>query len=1241
MDAMRSKIGVVVGLLLTFAMGASAQNQPAASAEPNSTTPWFLLSGSKEVTVTKAASTPHFNQQVTFTNAPPNGTFAVPYGPFQLTATGQSTGATLSWGVNTDIGSPPPGLMLSSNGVLTGTPTLAGNYALAVFVNDQQGDFGSTTYPITIGLLVSGSPPSDIVGIPYPHFQFSAAGGNGNYTFQVASGSGPLPQGLVLSSAGVVSGTPTLAGSYSVTIQATQTFLPSARTGQTVAHAQAAITGSAVFTFTINSCTPTFLTPSSLTSGDIGSVYSQAINVSGCTLPYTFSISQTPFSTNTLPPGLALAQPGMGSSSAVISGTPTSSAGNPYSFNVTVTEANKGSATQTFTININPQLVIGANSPLPAATAGQAYSQSLMPLGGTPPYSSIFLDSPPPGLTLDSPSGLLHGTPPAGSASQTPYTFTATLIDNLAASVQKTFQLTIMNATPSIQVAPTTLNFTAAVGGPPPASQAVSITPANYALVGAKFTVSSDGGQAGTNPPFTLTVSPSSGAAPAQLVVNVDQGTLPSGNTAGRIRIVDQGQVETDIAVNLTVTPSSSQLQAAPGRLNFGSTIQSPGTFEQDIAINTMGGSPLGFSATVVNGSSWITIVGGSGQTSRNSAAFVRVLINSQGQSVGSHTDTIHITSPGGNVDVPVSLFVRNGGPALGVNVTGMRYHAQQGGGFSGNETVLVLNVGDPTTTVNWTAQIVSGSNIVSLGATSGTATATSPGALPINLASGATQLAPGAYYALISITDPNSLNSPVYVVVVLELAAAGSAPIPDPDPTGLFFAVVAGGAQSPTQSVAANTSSAQPIAFQVAASTANGGNWLVVNPSSGQSSGQTPGSFTVAVNPAGLAPGVYSGAVSFSIGSLVRTVNITVVVLPAGSVLPSTAEGFRESPHATGCTPSKLAMTEVGIANNFSIPAKWPATLIVQLNDDCANSVTKGAVVASFSNGDQPISLLNTGQVANYSATWQPSNTSSQMVVTLNASSGTLAPASLQLVGGVATNQFTPPVLNTGGTVNAFYPVSGGALTPGTIVEMFGTGLAATTTSTGAPPLPTTFSGTQVLIGGLSAPIYYVSAGQLNVQVPAELASNQQYPILVSVNGAITVPDQLNMVTLQAGVDSFIDGTLVAQHSADFSLVSAASPAKPGETLVIYLLGMGATNPPVASGQPAPSNPLAMVTVQPTITVGGQSAHVDFAGLAPGFAGLYQIDFDVPATASSGNLPVVISQNGVTTNSTNLPVSQ
>jgi uncharacterized protein (TIGR03437 family) len=97
-----------------------------------------------------------------------------------------------------------------------------------------------------------------------------------------------------------------------------------------------------------------------------------------------------------------------------------------------------------------------------------------------------------------------------------------------------------------------------------------------------------------------------------------------------------------------------------------------------------------------------------------------------------------------------------------------------------------------------------------------------------------------------------------------------------------------------------------------------------------------------------------------------------------------------------------------------------------------------------------------------------------------------------------------------------------------------------------------------------------------------------------------------------------------------------------PGEVVIIYLVGLGATNPSVPSGMAAPSTPpLAQVTLPVTVSVDGQNAVVDFAGLTPASVGLYQIDFQVPTNAQGGNLNVVVSQNGLVSNTTALPVSQ
>jgi uncharacterized protein (TIGR03437 family) len=94
--------------------------------------------------------------------------------------------------------------------------------------------------------------------------------------------------------------------------------------------------------------------------------------------------------------------------------------------------------------------------------------------------------------------------------------------------------------------------------------------------------------------------------------------------------------------------------------------------------------------------------------------------------------------------------------------------------------------------------------------------------------------------------------------------------------------------------------------------------------------------------------------------------------------------------------------------------------------------------------------------------------------------------------------------------------------------------------------------------------------------------------------------------------------GNGAIQHS-DFSLVSTASPAKPGETVLIYLTGLGSVTPPVVAGAAAPSNPLASATV-PDVFIDGVKARVVFSGLTPGAAGLYQLKVTIPTGVTAGS---------------------
>ena len=244
-----------------------------------------------------------------------------------------------------------------------------------------------------------------------------------------------------------------------------------------------------------------------------------------------------------------------------------------------------------------------------------------------------------------------------------------------------------------------------------------------------------------------------------------------------------------------------------PDRSNCWYRIAAPGT--------------LNFTTSVVGNSSWISsVTASSSTTTRNAPVFVQVQVNTSGLQVGAYHDAILVSSSAGNTQVPVSLFVAASGPILGVDTTGVLFQAIEGGGSTVTEIVKILNLGDPNSTVNWTASLVSGSNWLNLVSSSGTATSTTPGNLALALAPNATQLAPAPTTRSFKITDSNSQNSPQYVTAVLNLEPSTAAPAPYLAPVGLFLPRRAGGSAPAAQQVQVNTSSASPVAFNAAVTT-------------------------------------------------------------------------------------------------------------------------------------------------------------------------------------------------------------------------------------------------------------------------------------------------------------------------------------------------------------------------------------------------------------------------------------
>lgn len=299
---------------------------------------------------------------------------------------------------------------------------------------------------------------------------------------------------------------------------------------------------------------------------------------------------------------------------------------------------------------------------------------------------------------------------------------------------------------------------------------------------------------------------------------------------------------------------------------------------------------------------------------------------------------------------------------------------------------------------------------------------------------------------------------------------------------------------------------------------------------------------------------------------------------------------------------------------------------------------------VVGKTQADATTAITNAGFVLGTVSTATSSTVPVGSVISQSPTGGsTAAPNSaVNITVAVASSNPNAPVLSPGGTVNNSNVVAGAALAPGTIASVYGNRMASTSSGAPGPPLVTQYQGTSIQMGGISAPLFSISPTLVNVQIPFELTPNQTYSVVAMLNGLSSAPDSFKVAPATPAVLAFGDNTAKAQHN-DGSYANASNPAKPGETLSIYLVGMGVTTPTVASGAAAPSNPLAIVNNPPTVTIDGialtTTQQVPFAGLVPGSVGLYQVKFTVPTNARTGTLDLSVTQNGFRSNITQLIV--
>ncbi len=260
------------------------------------------------------------------------------------------------------------------------------------------------------------------------------------------------------------------------------------------------------------------------------------------------------------------------------------------------------------------------------------------------------------------------------------------------------------------------------------------------------------------------------------------------------------------------------------------------------------------------------------------------------------------------------------------------------------------------------------------------------------------------------------------------------------------------------------------------------------------------------------------------------------------------------------------------------------------------------------------------------------------------------IGPQSFFVNAAGLTYQFTEqarakPTISAGGVVNAASYDTGLGLAPGSYITLFGSGLSDSTKSASGTSLPLQIDSATVSFDapGVSVPgrMYYVSPGQVNVQIPWELQGQASAQVKVRVDqsfgGLVTVP----LHEYSPAVFSYVSGAnaFAAALDLNYKPITTQNAARRGSVIQIYANGLGPVDRTPASGEPAPMDVLARTLATPTVSVGGVAAVVSFSGLAPGFSGLYQVNVTVPEGAAVGNQELAISQGGVAAKTVLLPV--
>lgn len=753
----------------------------------------------------------------------------------------------------------------------------------------------------------------------------------------------------------------------------------------------------------------------------------------------------------------------------------------------------------------------------------------------------------------------------------------------LAGNAQSIPVSLMVNGPSIVTVSPANFQINYQVGDPNP-------TPPTFLLTGQSSTFTASASSSGN----WLSVSPTSGIAPATLTALVSPSGLGPGTYTGLIQVFPAGSPMQTITITLNVH-AAQNLSLNPNSLSFTYQAGGAAAAPQNITV-ACASSALSFRPVASSTGNWLSVAVPNGQGNNQ----IVVSVSPAGLAPGSYAGTITIFGVGAcntSQTVPVTLLVSGGSQSLTVSAGSVAFSYQTGNSIPAAQAIS-LGCGGAVSFFT----VSSNSGWLRVSPASGSL----PAVLSISV--DPTGLASGSNTGILSIAASGACagNQNVSVSLLVTAAQPAIAPVLTFSAGSLSFSATAGAPSPAQQSVSIACSGA---AGQFLATATSNGGWLSVSPFSGN----TPAALIVSVNSIGLAAGSYSGSVSASSAACGAT-----PVLPV-TVTVSAAPGPVPSPVLT-ITPSSLAFTyQTGSVNPFdqTISLGGSAGQIFT-----ATASSSGWLAVSPPGAATPANLT---VAVNPSALVAGTYSGVILIATNSGSTGTSQSVAVTLtVSTAAAPPIVIPIPNISSLVNAASLLAT-PLAPGEIISFFGRGLGPVESAqfrlTPSGLIDNSLVGTRVIVDGAPAPIVYTQAGQVNAIVPYSVAGKSTVQVMVEYQGVRSAPASFAVAAASPAIFT-IDGSGHGQGAIldqDTSVNSDLNPADRGSIMVLYATGAGQMDPAGIDGAITGrdlARPLAAVSV----LVDGQDTEILYAGAAPGLvAGALQVNFRLPPQVRTG----------------------